>query len=160
MKLLTICGSLRENSNNNKLLNISCKYFPENATWTNFQINQLPFFDPQLQFNNIPEIVMKLRLLVKDCDYILIATPEYAHGIPGVLKNALEWIICEESLKKRTILLIASPSGGEFVLEYLSETIRTMDLINTSDMNLIIRNTHTVDEIEIKNFIHNVLKLI
>jgi len=139
LKILTLCGSIRKNSTNHSLLLALKNFFPQETQWNHFEIKQLPFFDPHLQFSqDLPSPVVDLRALARESDSIIISTPEYAHSIPGILKNALEWLICEETLKKKVIVLIASPSGGEFVKEHLGETLRTMDLVTTPAMTLVI----------------------
>lgn len=141
MKVLAICGSIRENSSNHILLNAARLYFSKLESWTYFEIKQLPYFDPALQFSlNIPEQVKIFRKAANDADLILISTPEYAHGIPGVLKNALEWLICEETIQKKALVLIGSPSGGEFVRSHLLETLKTRDLSITPNSILTVTN--------------------
>lgn len=139
MNLLVICGSLRSSSSNFSLLTAVRKLLPTTTEWNYFEIKDLPYFDPGLQFSDTPDIVKNFRKIASTADYILIATPEYAHGIPGILKNSLEWLLCEETMKKKVILLIGAPSGGEFVQEYLIETLQTMDLISDLDRTLIVR---------------------
>lgn len=140
MNILALCGSIRKESSNYALLLALRSFFSESTKWDIFEIKQLPFFDPQLQFSsNLPSIVASLRDLAKESDYIVISTPEYAHGIPGILKNALEWLICEESMKKKVAVLIGSPSGGEFVKDYLIETLHTMDLITAKNLTLVVQ---------------------
>src|SRR5690606_3703912 len=57
----------------------------------------------------------------------IISTPEYAHGIPGVLKNALDWIVSDEDFPgKKVGLIIASTSEGQFARDSLVEVLRTM----------------------------------
>ena len=141
MNILALCGSLRENSSNHSLLTAFHHLLPHSAIWNYFPCRDLPFFDPERQFGpEIPSSVRQLRACAVQADYILISTPEYAHGIPGLLKNALEWLVCEESMQKKVILFIGSPSGGEFVREYLSETLRTMDLDVSEDRTLSFRS--------------------
>lgn len=109
--------------------------------WKEFDIQTLPYFDPQLQFGEgLPETVADFRSQAQKSDYIFISTPEYAHGIPGILKNALEWLICEETMRKKVAIFIGAPSGGQFVKEYLLETLKTMDLIATPEKTLVVRN--------------------
>lgn len=140
MKILTLCGSIRKESSNHALLKAAQAVFPVAAEWGGFDLQLLPYFDPQLQFGEgIPAIVKELRQKAQQADFIIIATPEYAHGIPGILKNALEWLVCEETLQKRVIVFIGAPSGGEFVKEYLLETLRTMDLVASSEATLVVR---------------------
>ena len=83
---------------------------------------------------------MHFRELAAKADCIVIASPEYAHGIPGILKNALEWLVCEETLKKSVAVLIGTPSGGEYVRQYLAETLRTMDLVLPESAILTVRS--------------------
>jgi NAD(P)H-dependent FMN reductase len=140
MKILALCGSIRPHSSNHAVLLTAKKLIAHSAEWVDFQIKDLPYFDPQLQFDNVPEVVSALRRIAFESEYIFISTPEYAHGIPGVLKNALEWLICEETMQKKVFIFIATSSGGEFVKDYLLETLRTMDLQASVDSTLIIPN--------------------
>lgn len=123
MEVLAISGSLRPNSSNAALLMAVRRLVPE-VKWNDFSVGHLPFFDPSLQFGiNVPPLVRSFRDVAQRADIVVIATPEYAHGIPGVLKNALEWLICEETMQKEVIVFIVSPGGGEHVKEYLLETL-------------------------------------
>lgn len=62
-----------------------------------------------------------------DADGVIISSPEYAHGIPGSLKNALDWLVSTTVLSDKPLLLIsASPSRGEFVHAQLTEVLKTM----------------------------------
>lgn len=101
MKIVTLCGSIRRLSSNHLILKAVRSFFPEEIIWIDFDIQTLPYFDPQNQFSdNVPQSVVELRKEVLSASFIFIATPEYAHGIPGILKNALEWLVCEETIKK------------------------------------------------------------
>ena len=143
MKVLAICGSIRKGSSNHKLLSAVKSLFPNLSGWVDFDIGSLPFFNPDLQFNEIPSAVVELRAFALQSEFIVVATPEYAHGIPGILKNALEWLVCEETMKKRVIVFIAAPSGGDYVKPYLLETLRTMDLIVTNESTMVVRTARS-----------------
>jgi NAD(P)H-dependent FMN reductase len=66
--------------------------------------------------------------LLIDADAIVISSPEYAHGVPGTLKNMLDWLVSTgELVDKPVALLNASPSGGEYAQPALLETLRTMN---------------------------------
>lgn len=149
MNVLAICGSIRNTSSNFNLLKAVESSFPKETSWNYFLIHELPFFDPDLQFDSsLPKSVQSIRSLAAKADYIVISTPEYAHGIPGILKNALEWLVCEETLKKKVVMIIGSPSGGAFVKDYLAETLRTMDLLPSEDRTLVVtsaRSAFTAD---------------
>ena len=69
-----------------------------------------------------------LRRLLIDADAVLISSPEYAHGVPGVLKNMLDWLVSAgELVDKPVALLNASPAGGGYAQASLLETLRTMN---------------------------------
>lgn len=141
MKILALCGSIRKESSNYALLQAVKKIFPGLSKWDEFDLKLLPYFDPQLQFSSdLPSLVQELRKSAQAADCILISTPEYAHGIPGILKNALEWLVCEETMQKPVFVFIASPSGGEYVKEYLLETLRTMDMKASVERTLTVRS--------------------
>jgi NAD(P)H-dependent FMN reductase len=143
MKILSLCGSIRPESSNHALLLAVRGLLPQNFEWQDFEIKQLPYFDPQMQFKDIPKAVSQLRRAAFESDFIMISTPEYAHGIPGILKNALEWLVCEETMKKKVIVFIATSSGGEFVKEYLLETLRTMDMLVNLDATFTVTNARS-----------------
>ncbi len=88
--LLAISGSLRKDSYNTSLLRAFAEYAPEGVTVTFADIGVLPLFnqDDEAAF---PEVATTLKEQILAADGILIATPEYNRGMPGVLKNALDW---------------------------------------------------------------------
>ena len=144
MNILAICGSIRETSSNRALIEAVRRLLPKNWHCDYFRIKDLPYFDPDLQFGEkLPEVVKTLRSLAEKSEYILISTPEYAHGIPGILKNALEWLVCEETVKKKVVIVVGTSSGGEYVREYLTETVRTMDMLVRPDHTLVVRTART-----------------
>ncbi len=148
MNILALCGSNRSHSSNHALLEAVRKLLPSGVTWSLFAINSLPFFAPDIQFaKNLPPKVEELRQLALKADLILISTPEYAHGIPGILKNALEWLVAEESMQKPVALIIGSPSGGEYVKQHLTETLKTMDLLPSDDLTIVVKTArHQISE--------------
>lgn len=90
-KLLTISGSLRKGSYNRQLLAVAVEAFGP-ADVTDADLN-LPLYDGDLEeAQGIPDSVTKLAAQVTEADAIMIASPEYNKGIPGVLKNAFDWI--------------------------------------------------------------------
>ncbi len=128
MRILGICGSLRKDSTNWLLLTEAQKLTPR-AQWTFADLSVLPWFRPEDQFSEkVPKVVTELRGLASAADLIVIATPEYAHSMPGILKNGLEWTFCEGTMKKPVKLLIGS-GQGEHTRTQLLETLRTMDFL-------------------------------
>lgn len=88
MKILGIAGSLRTASLNRALLDAAAELAPEGVTLTVAELEGIPLFNADLE--PVP-VVEAFKQAIADADAVLIATPEYNYGIPGVLKNALDW---------------------------------------------------------------------
>ncbi|HEY6731525.1 MAG TPA: NAD(P)H-dependent oxidoreductase [Solirubrobacterales bacterium] len=92
MRVLGIAGSLRQDSYNHALLREAAERLPAGADWSEFEhLREIPPYDADLESVETPAAVAELRQAMRDADAVLIATPEYNHSIPGVLKNALDW---------------------------------------------------------------------
>ncbi len=113
MRVLAISGSLRKGSTNTAALEALARLAPEDVRVLVYQdLARLPPYNPDDDREDTPkpESVEALRAMVAACDAIVIAAPEYAHGVPGVLKNALDWLVASETFAgKRTILINAAP---------------------------------------------------
>jgi chromate reductase len=148
MKIFGICGSIRKDSSNWSLLK-ALQNDMGNHEWNLMDIAKLPYFEPENQFSeNTPHIVKEFREAASAADLIVITTPEYAHGIPGILKNALEWIFCEGTMKKPVTCLIGS-GQGEHSRDQLIEVLSTMDFrIGISDTMIVkgLRLNVQIDE--------------
>lgn len=92
MRVLGIAGSLRRDSYNRALLRAAAERLPAGAELIEFdRLREIPPYDSDLEDGSVPESVVALRTAMREADAILVATPEYNHSIPGVLKNALDW---------------------------------------------------------------------
>lgn len=92
MRVLGITGSLRRDSYNHALLREAAERLPAAAELVEFdRLGEIPPYDSDLEAGATPEPVEALRQAIRDADAVLVATPEYNHSIPGVLKNALDW---------------------------------------------------------------------
>ena len=92
MRVLGITGSLRRDSLNGALLRAAAERLPAGAEWSEFEhLREIPPYDEDLELEGTPAAVRELRAALRGADAVLIATPEYNHSIPGVLKNALDW---------------------------------------------------------------------
>lgn len=87
-----ICGSLREASLNRMALRLASESVPSGTRFSELGIGDVPMFDGDLMDRGIPPSVVELRAAIRMCDGVVIATPEYNFSIPGVLKNALDWV--------------------------------------------------------------------
>ena len=130
MRLLAISGSLRAVSSNSAALDALRRLAPAGVEVLPYQgLDSLPHFNPDLdteQAPATPSVVAALRRLVGECDGLLISSPEYAHGVPGSLKNALDWLVsCAEFPGKPVALINTSPRSSH-AQAALAETLRTM----------------------------------
>jgi chromate reductase len=93
MRVLGITGSLRRDSYNHALLREAAERLPAGAELVEFaRLGEIPPYDADLEAAEVtPEPVEALRQAMREADAVLVATPEYNHSIPGVLKNALDW---------------------------------------------------------------------
>jgi chromate reductase len=117
MRILAISGSLRVSSTNTILVRAITRLVPENMEITLYEgLADLPHFSPDLDGDEPPAAVHTLRKLLQEADGVLICTPEYAFGVPGVLKNALDWTVSSGEFSGKPVVAIsASPlwSGGD-----------------------------------------------
>jgi len=128
MRIIAICGSLRAQSSNLALLRAATKIAAEVRIYDG--LVTLPHFNPDddVEGATPPPAVAALRAVLAEADGILISSPEYAHGVPGSLKNMLDWLVSDGALVDKPVALInASPAGGEFARDSLVETLRTMN---------------------------------
>ena len=92
MRVLGISGSLRRDSYNHALLREAAERLPAGVELVEFErLAEIPPYDADLEARATPAAVAELRQAMRDADAVLVATPEYNHSIPGVLKNALDW---------------------------------------------------------------------
>jgi len=110
MNILAISGSLRAVSINSALLRAVARLAPPEISIELYrELGELPLFNPDIEATE-PAAVVRLRSKIISADAVLIASPEYAHGVTGVLKNALDWMVGNESfVNKPVALLNASP---------------------------------------------------
>jgi chromate reductase, NAD(P)H dehydrogenase (quinone) len=130
VKILAISGSLRVSSSNTAILRSIAKLAPINIQLSIYEgLGNLPHFNPELDHENVSLFVSDWRAQIAEADRIIFCTPEYAHGVPGVLKNGLDWIVSSgEFMDKPTAVISASPSidGGVRANDSLVQTLRVM----------------------------------
>ena len=126
LNVLALCGSLRRTSINAALLRAAARLAApaadiEVADW----LGRLPLFNPDLEAE-LPLPVQALHLAVAHADAIVIATPEYAHGVSGTIKNTLDWLVSFEPFIHKPVAVINASPRAHHADDALRETLRTM----------------------------------
>jgi chromate reductase, NAD(P)H dehydrogenase (quinone) len=114
VKVLAFSGSLRKKSFNRALLDAAVELAPATMTIERFDLAPLPFYSADVEAEGDPEPVRRFKEAIRAADGLLIATPEYNFGIPGVLKNALDWASRrpgESPLSKKPVGVVGATSG-------------------------------------------------
>jgi chromate reductase len=129
VNVLGVSGGLGIKSVNTAILRAAVNLAPRNMKITVFEkLGDLPPFNPDQDRNQPPSIVTDFRALVKSVDGLIVSSPEYAHGVPGSLKNAFDWLVSSgDQSGKPLLLLTISASGGEKVHAQLCETLTVME---------------------------------
>jgi len=126
-RILAISGSVKLRSSNSALVRAAAAHHDSGIEVYVFEhLADLPHFNPDLDGDSPPAPVAGLRSLARDAQALLIASPEYAHEMPGSLKNALDWLVSSGELYgKPAALLCASPSSerGAYAREALQRTL-------------------------------------
>lgn len=156
--VLFICGSLRERS-----LNRQVGAYVESVLSDDLDIHwldhaDLPYMDQDIEFPT-PDAVQRVRDEVLAADAVWIFSPEYNHGIPGVLKNCLDWLSrplapgSTETAMKGKLTLFSCAGGGakaRYCAANLAETLSFLqtDLVETSHVQVALnRHDYTTDEL-------------
>ncbi|MDM5188683.1 NAD(P)H-dependent oxidoreductase [Bacillus sp. DX4.1] len=146
-KIVAISGSIREGSSNTNILKALAAFIPDGIDYTIYNgIKELPHFNPDMDRMKPPAIVENFRKMLDESHALIICTPEYAQGVPGVLKNALEWLVSSAELYKKPVAVItASPSitGGDKAHESLLLTLGMLDTTVVKSGSLLVPSVRT-----------------
>jgi NAD(P)H-dependent FMN reductase len=127
VRVLAISGSLRRTSSNSALVAAAVRVAPSGVDVSVFgELADVPPFNPDLDTETAPAGVARFRTALEACDAILICSPEYAHGVSGVLKNALDWVVSSGELIDKPIALINASGRATLAYAALRETLVTM----------------------------------
>jgi chromate reductase len=129
MKVLAISGSLREGSSNTALLQAAALVAPPEIVVIQYRgLADLPAFNPDHELDPIPA-VLELRARLTEADAVAISSPEYAHGVPGSLKNALDWVVGTGELVGKPVALFNASQRANLAHASLTETLVTMSAV-------------------------------
>ncbi len=138
-KIIAICGSTRSSSSNLNLINAIRELAKEIFDITLFEgLDELPHFNPDLDNGNSPDSITAFRRQLNSFDGILICTPEYAMGVPGTLKNAIDWTVSSMEFSHKPTALITASSLGQNAHDSLMKTLRIIEANITDETQLVI----------------------
>jgi chromate reductase, NAD(P)H dehydrogenase (quinone) len=127
LRLLAISGSLRARSSNTSLLRLAMDVAPDDVRIVLYDgLASLPHFNPDDDLGTPPEPVLDLRARVGEADGLLLCSPEYAHGVPGSLKNALDWLVASVELPHKPVALLNASPWATHAQASLVETLTVM----------------------------------
>src|SRR5262249_18296618 len=127
MKIVAISGSLRNGSSNTAALRAAARLAPAGVNVVLFDgIAGLPFFNPDLDGAEVPAPVAGFRAVIGGGDRLLISSPEYARGVAGVMKNALDWLVASLEFPGKPVALINTSPRATHALAALRLTLETM----------------------------------
>ena len=126
VNILGVCGSLRAASLNAMLLRVASRLAPSQIRLNLYPgIGDLPLFNPDLEACP-PAPVLRWHSAVAMSDALLIASPEYAHGVTGTIKNALDWLVSFEPFVGKVVAVFNASPRAERADMALRETLKTM----------------------------------
>jgi NAD(P)H-dependent FMN reductase len=149
MNVLALCGSLRAASMNRMLLAACAREAAPHRVEIFGGMAALPLFNPDLEAA-LPAAVRALHAAIERADALLIASPEYAHGVTGVLKNALDWLVSFPPFVDKPVAIFNASPRSVHADAALREILTTMsaNLVADACLALPLRSTGpTVDSI-------------
>jgi len=142
-KLLAISGSLRKESYNSALLEALSLIAPAHIEICIFKmLGDLPLFNPDREHENIPAL-LTLKTELQAADGLIIASPEYAHGISGAMKNLLDWLVSGEEFINKPVALFNTSPRAHHAQDALREVITTMSgqIVETASISVPLLGT-------------------
>lgn len=128
MKILAFAGSLRKGSFNKSLLRAAKEVTPEGMNIEIFDLEGIPLFNADVEARGDPKRVKEFKEAIRNADGLLIASPEYNHGITGVTKNAIDW----ESRPVKDMPISGNPVGILGASPGITGTARSQDQLRQS----------------------------
>jgi NAD(P)H-dependent FMN reductase len=139
MKIIAISGSLRAASLNTSVLQAARRLAPAGVAIEFFEgIGNLPFFNSDLEGERVPPEVARFRTIIETADGLLISSPEYARGVSGVMKNALDWLVGSHEFPGKPVALINTSPRTTHALASLTITLETMSAQVVKDASITL----------------------
>jgi NAD(P)H-dependent FMN reductase len=139
IRVLAVSGSLRRASSNTALVGAAVRLAPVGVEISLYQqLGELPPFNPDLDGERPSESLVRFRAELQGCDALLISSPEYAHGVPGVMKNALDWVVGSGELIGKPVALINASARATHAWASLAETLTVMSAHIVPDASITL----------------------
>ncbi|HXU29423.1 MAG TPA: NADPH-dependent FMN reductase [Thermoanaerobaculia bacterium] len=150
LRLLAISGSLRAKSSNGSLLLAARALGPEGVEIVLYGgLGELPLFNPDLDEDPGPPAVVDLRERIHAADGVIISSPEYAHGVPGAMKNGLDWLVGSGELVDKPVALWNASPTSTYAHAALVEILAVMSarLLPEASIAIPLRRGMSAEEI-------------
>jgi chromate reductase len=127
-KIVAISGSTKVLSTNALYITAAGQLLGKDFEITNFpSISDLPHFNPDLDLENPPKLINELRSAIQQANGIIISTPEYAMGLPGSLKNLLDWTVSSASFSGKPVLALVASTQGEKAYQSIIDVLTVLE---------------------------------
>lgn len=137
VRILAVSGSLRTASSNTALVRAAVELAPDGVEVRVYNgLAELPHFNPDLDDDTPPPPVVHLRSQLAAADAVLISSPEYAHGVPGALKNALDWVVGSGELMAKPLALVNASPRATRSQASLTATLTVMTATLVADASI------------------------
>lgn len=144
VRLLAITGSLRADSSNTTLLRAAAALAPDGiAVQLYAGLGELPHFNPDIE-DSAPPVVKEFAAQIGAADGLIFSTPEYAHGMPGALKNALDWLVGGFDFINKPIALFNASPRSTYAIASLTEVVTIMSgrIVPGASVTIPLRELH------------------
>lgn len=155
-QVVAMAGSLRRGSINGALLRAAKELAPPGLKVEIVSLRSLPFYDGDVEAEGVPPAVAELRRKVETADGLLLATPEYNHGIPAVLKNAVDWLSRPprpQSLDGKPVAILGATPGsfGTRAAQYqLRQCLTPLNALVMPQPQMLVRGASGLFEEEVE----------
>jgi chromate reductase len=146
IRLLAVSGSLRKTSTNTALLGAASLLAPEGMTIALYDgLGGLPHFNPDIDVDPLPASIADLRSRVGTASGLLFSSPEYARGVPGSLKNALDWLVSSDVFPGKPVAFLHASERGVVAQASLRLILETMSakIIDRASITVPLLGTQT-----------------
>lgn len=142
--ILVINGSTRAASTNGRFIKAIIELAGDRVRFTTHpSVADLPHFNPDLDIDPAPPSVARFRELLNAADGVLICTPEYAMGVPGSLKNALDWTVSSADFRLKPVMLVTASLSGEKAQASLLETLKVIEAVIEPETTVLVKFART-----------------